>query len=87
MHAGPAQSEGCFPGIMPLGGDRMSATPATPARWLTSREVCDRLGIHLNTLARYVSAGEFGKVLFLSRKDRRINEDALNAFISRRLVG
>jgi excisionase family DNA binding protein len=65
----------------------MSATPATPARWLTSREVCDRLGIHLNTLARYVSAGEFGKVLFLSRKDRRINEDALNAFISRRLVG
>jgi excisionase family DNA binding protein len=65
----------------------MSATPSTPARWLTSREVCDRLGIHLNTLARYVAAGEFGKVLFLSRKDRRINEDALNAFIARRLVG
>jgi excisionase family DNA binding protein len=65
----------------------MSASTSTPARWLTSREVCDRLGIHLNTLARYVSAGEFGKVLFLSRKDRRINEDALNAFISRRLVG
>lgn len=65
----------------------MSSTPSTPARWLTSREVCDRLGIHLNTLARYVAAGEFGKVLFLSRKDRRINEDALNAFISRRLVG
>jgi excisionase family DNA binding protein len=65
----------------------MSAAPATPARWLTSREVCDRLGIHLNTLARYVSAGEFGKVLFLSRKDRRISETALDAFITRRLVG
>jgi excisionase family DNA binding protein len=65
----------------------MSATPSTPARWLTSREVCDRLGIHLNTLARYVAAGEFGKVLFLSRKDRRISETALDAFIARRLVG
>jgi excisionase family DNA binding protein len=65
----------------------MSASTSTPARWLTSREVCDRLGIHLNTLARYVAAGEFGKVLFLSRKDRRINEDALDAFIARRLVG
>ena len=64
-----------------------AATSTTPARWLTSREVCDRLGIHLNTLARYVAAGEFGKVLFLSRKDRRISETALNAFIARRLVG
>ena len=66
----------------------MSAgAPATPARWLTSREVCDRLGIHLNTLARYVSKGELGKVLWLSAKDRRISEEALQAFISRRLVG
>ena len=65
----------------------MSTSTTTPARWLTSREVCDRLGIHLNTLARYVSKGEFGKVLFLSHKDRRISEDALNAFVSRRLIG
>lgn len=66
----------------------MSATTSTtPARWLTSREVCDRLNIHLNTLARYISKGELGKVLWLSAKDRRISETALNAFIARRLVG
>jgi excisionase family DNA binding protein len=64
-----------------------TAAPATPARWLTSREVCDRLGIHLNTLANYIRKGELGSVLWLSGKDRRISEAALNEFISRRLVG
>ena len=71
-----------------MGFKSMSASSSsTPARWLTSREVCDRLGIHLNTLARYIQKGELGKVLWLSAKDRRISEDALQAFISRRLVG
>lgn len=54
---------------------------------MTSRQVCDALNIHLNTLARYVSRGEFGKILILSAKDRRINSDAVQAFISRRLAG
>jgi len=66
----------------------MSATQSPPAgAWLTSRQVCDRLNIHLNTLARYISRGEFGKILVLSARDRRINEQALEAFINRRLVG
>jgi excisionase family DNA binding protein len=87
MHAGPDEGATGLPRLLPFRLQGMSASTSTPARWLTSREVCDRLGIHLNTLARYVSAGEFGKVLFLSRKDRRISETALDAFIARRLVG
>jgi predicted site-specific integrase-resolvase len=65
------------------------STQTTPqaGAWMTSRQVCDALNIHLNTLARYVSRGEFGKVLILSAKDKRINSDAVQAFISRRLVG
>jgi excisionase family DNA binding protein len=67
----------------------MSATQSPPAAgaWLTSRQVCDKLNIHLNTLARYISRGEFGKILVLSARDRRINSEAVEAFISRRLVG
>lgn len=65
----------------------MSDKNTTPPRWLTSREVCDRLGIHLNTLANYIRRGEMGKVLWLSGKDRRISETALQEFINRRLVG
>ena len=67
----------------------MSATqsPTAAGAWLTSRQVCDALNIHLNTLARYVQRGEFGKVLILSAKDKRINADAVQAFISRRLAG
>ena len=65
----------------------MSTKTATPPRWLTSREVCDRLNIHLNTLATYIRKGEMGKVLWLSGKDRRISEAALQEFINRRLVG
>lgn len=61
--------------------------PLVQDRWLTSRDVASRLGIHLNTLARIVSRGELGKVLFLSRKDRRISERALEQFIKSRLVG
>ena len=65
----------------------MSANTSTPPRWLTSREVCDRLNIHLNTLATYIRKGEMGKVLWLSGKDRRISEASLQEFINRRLVG
>lgn len=65
------------------------STQTTPqaGAWMTSRQVCDALNIHLNTLARYISRGEFGKILILSAKDRRINSDAVQAFITRRLVG
>ena len=65
----------------------MSDKATTPPRWLTSREVCNRLDIHLNTLATYIRKGEMGKVLWLSGKDRRISEAALQEFINRRLVG
>lgn len=65
----------------------MSDKTTNPPRWLTSREVCDRLNIHLNTLATYIRNGEMGKVLWLSGKDRRISEAALDEFIARRLVG
>jgi len=65
----------------------MSQTTPQAGAWMTSRQVCDALNIHLNTLSRYISRGEFGKILVLSAKDRRINSDAVQAFITRRLAG
>ena len=73
--------------MLPLGCQSMSDKTSTTPRWLTSREVCNRLNIHLNTLATYIRKGEMGKVLWLSGKDRRISEASLQEFINRRLVG
>lgn len=61
--------------------------PVTQDRWLTSREVATRLSIHLNTLAKLIRQGDLGKVLWLSGKDRRISEKALEKYIKSRLVG
>ena len=62
------------------------STPVSQDRWLKTREVADRLGIHLNTMARYIKAGAFGDVLVLSQTDRRIRESALEHFITQRLA-
>jgi hypothetical protein len=37
-------------------------------------------------LARYVKDGQFGEVLILSQKDKRIRESALDHFIRQRLA-
>lgn len=55
-------------------------------RWITTREVSDRLSIHLNTVARYIKAGCFGQVLILSTKDKRVRESAIESFIQNRLA-
>jgi predicted site-specific integrase-resolvase len=55
-------------------------------RWITTREVADRLSIHINTVTRYVKSGEFGQILVLSTKDKRIRESSLNRFIQDRLA-
>lgn len=55
-------------------------------RWLRTAEVAERLGIHLNTLARYISVGQFGKVLILSARDKRISSSAVDRWISSRLA-
>jgi predicted DNA-binding transcriptional regulator AlpA len=55
-------------------------------RWITTREVADRLSIHLNTVANYIKRGEFGQVLILSVKDKRVRESAIEAFIQNRLA-
>jgi excisionase family DNA binding protein len=55
-------------------------------RWITTREVADRLSIHLNTVANYIKRGEFGQVLILSSKDKRIKESAIERFIQSRLA-
>lgn len=55
-------------------------------RWVTTREVADRLSIHLNTVANYIKRGEFGQVLILSVKDKRVRESAIEAFIQNRLA-
>lgn len=55
-------------------------------RWITTREVADRLSIHLNTVARYIKSGSFGPVLILSTKDKRVRESAIEEFISSRLA-
>ena len=60
--------------------------PVTQDRWLRTPDVAERLGIHLNTLARYIKAGEFGDVLILSTKDKRVRESALEHFIMQRLA-
>lgn len=62
------------------------STAVTQDRWLRTPDVAERLGVHLNTLARYIKAGEFGDVLILSHKDRRIRESALEKFIQQRLA-
>jgi DNA-binding transcriptional regulator YhcF (GntR family) len=61
--------------------------PLAQDRWLPSRDVASRLGIHLNTVSRIISRGELGKVLYLSKKDKRISESSLEKFIKSRLVG
>jgi predicted site-specific integrase-resolvase len=61
-------------------------TPITQDRWLRTADVATQLGIHKNTLARYVKKGEFGEVLILSQKDKRIRASALEHFIRQRLV-
>jgi predicted site-specific integrase-resolvase len=58
----------------------------TQDRWLRTPDVAERLGIHLNTLARYIKAGEFGDVLILSTKDKRVRESALEHLIMQRLA-
>jgi len=58
----------------------------SPDRWITTREVADRLSIHLNTVANYIKRGEFGQVLILSAKDKRIKESAIERFIQSRLA-
>jgi hypothetical protein len=55
-------------------------------RWVTTREVADRLSIHRDTVLRKVKAGEFGKVLMLSMTDKRIRESAIEEFINSRLA-
>jgi predicted site-specific integrase-resolvase len=55
-------------------------------RWVTTREVADRLSIHLNTVARYIKSGVFGQVLILSTKDKRVKESAIEEFINSRLA-
>jgi predicted site-specific integrase-resolvase len=55
-------------------------------RWVTTREVADRLSIHLNTVARYIKSGVFGPVLILSTKDKRVKESAIEEFINSRLA-
>ena len=64
----------------------MTPPPAHEDRWLKTREVAERLGIHLNTLARYMAAGEFGKVLIISGRDKRIASSAVDKFICNRLA-
>ena len=53
---------------------------------MTTREVADRLSIHLNTVANYIKRGEFGQILVLSSKDKRVKESAIQAFINSRLA-
>jgi len=55
-------------------------------RWVTTREVADRLSIHLNTVANYIKRGEFGQVLVLSVKDKRVRNSAIERFINSRLA-
>jgi excisionase family DNA binding protein len=55
-------------------------------RWITTREVADRLSIHRDTVARKIKAGEFGKVLMLSMTDKRVRESSLDSFIASRLA-
>lgn len=64
----------------------MTPPPVHEDRWLKTREVAAMLGIHLNTLARYMAAGEFGRVLMLSGRDKRIASSAVERFIRSRLV-
>jgi predicted site-specific integrase-resolvase len=61
-------------------------TPVTEERLLKTRDVADRLGIHFNTMARYIKAGAFGEILVLSQTDRRIRQSALEHFITQRLA-
>ena len=58
----------------------------TQDRWITTRDVADRLSVHLNTVTRYVKSGAFGQILILSMKDKRIRESSLQRFIEERLV-
>ncbi len=55
-------------------------------RWVTTREVADRLSVHIHTVANYIKRGELGQVLVLSSKDKRIRESAIESFISSRLA-
>jgi predicted DNA-binding transcriptional regulator AlpA len=64
----------------------MKQPSLTQDRWLTTREVADRLSIHIHTVARYMKRGEFGQILVLSTKDKRIRESAVQRFIQDRLV-
>jgi len=64
----------------------MSAAAPVQDRWVTTREVADRLSIHLNTVANYIKRGEFGQILVLSSKDKRVKESAIQAFINSRLA-
>ncbi len=64
----------------------MKSPLATRDRWLRTPDVAAQLGIHKNTLARYIKAGHLGEVLVLSVKDKRIRESALERFILERLA-
>ena len=67
--------------------DRAMKQPSlTQDRWLTTREVADRLSVHINTVTNYMKRGEFGQILVLSTKDKRIRESALQRFIEERLA-
>jgi predicted site-specific integrase-resolvase len=64
----------------------MSASKGHPDRWVTTREVADRLSIHITTVARYIKSGALGQVLVLSLKDKRVKESAIEEFINSRLA-
>jgi predicted site-specific integrase-resolvase len=57
-----------------------------PDRWVTTREVANRLSVHIHTVANYIKRGEFGPVLILSAKDKRVKESAIEEFINSRLA-
>jgi excisionase family DNA binding protein len=54
-------------------------------RFLSTKDVCARLGVHRNTVLRYVKAGKFGKVLRLEQ-DIRFPESSLQKFIEERMA-
>jgi hypothetical protein len=63
----------------------MSASKVNYERFFSTKDVSVRLGIHKNTVLKYVKAGKFGRVLRLEQ-DIRFPESSIQKFIEERMA-
>lgn len=55
------------------------------AKWLTTRDIADRLNIHLETVRRWIRVGALRAVSIGGKGGYRIREKDLNDFLSMKL--